>query len=103
MCAACKIEPGTGNCKNDEDVQPWALKRLNFKQLQVSRSLLSVVEESDAAVEESDAAVEESDAAGNMKESNRKELRHTFFHLFTLDVSVFPVTHDVYKRSKKHT
>ena len=35
-----------------------------------------------------------------MKESNRKELRHTFFHLFTLDVSVFPVTHDVYKRSK---
>ena len=32
-----------------------------------------------------------------MKESNRKELRHTFFHLFTLDVSVFPVTHDVYK------
>ena len=41
--------------------------------------------------------------AGNMKESNRKELRHTFFHLFTLDVSVFPVTHDVYKRSKKHT
>ena len=38
-----------------------------------------------------------------MKESNRKELRHTFFHLFTLDVSVFPLTHDVYKRSKKHT
>ena len=36
-----------------------------------------------------------------MEESNRKELRHTFFHLFTLDVSVFPVTHDVYKRSKK--
>ena len=35
-----------------------------------------------------------------MKESNRKELCHTFFHLFTLDVSVFPVTHDVYKRSK---
>ena len=35
-----------------------------------------------------------------MKESNRKELHHTFFHLFTLDVSVFPVTHDVYKRSK---
>ena len=35
-----------------------------------------------------------------MKESNRKELRHTFSHLFTLDVSVFPVTHDVYKRSK---
>ena len=38
-----------------------------------------------------------------MKESNRKELRRTFFHLFTLDVSVFPVTHDVYKRSKKPT
>ena len=38
-----------------------------------------------------------------MKESNTKELRHTFFHLFTLYVSVFPVTHDVYKRSKKDT